>query len=158
MTLPQISKETRKVVIAELAKRIYAKKLKNNSSIPYGFVAKVIGDNREISPWLTPDILHYQLKKIEADSASDTSTTSATSTTSPCLSRSLSLSRTSTFSFSKPEFLQVSKETGRPKGSTDRKRKAMEIDVMATTNHIADLYYVEMKKAGKKEERVKKER
>ena len=59
MTLPKISKETRKVIIAELAKRIYAEKLKNNSRIPYGFVAKVIADHRDVAPWLTREILHH---------------------------------------------------------------------------------------------------
>ena len=42
MTLTQIAKETRKVVVAELGKKIRAKKLENNGRVPYGYVAKVI--------------------------------------------------------------------------------------------------------------------
>ena len=66
MTLTQIAKETRKVVVAELCKKIYAKKLENNGRVPYGYVAKVIKENCDVAPWLTRDILHCQLEEIEA--------------------------------------------------------------------------------------------
>ena len=142
---------------------------------PYDLVSKIVNDNRDVAPWLTRDILHWHLKNLPlspdasspslSPSASDSATSphlspsasaseSTTSATSPHLTPSLS--PTSISSFSKPKFIQVSKETGRPKGSTEKKRKTMEIAVLAAKNQIADLYYVEVKKAGKQKRRVKK--
>ena len=110
-------------------------KKRNKGKIPYGLAKKLVKENQDVAPWLTRDVLNHHLKN-------HLSLQPSTSVVS--------------VSPSKKESTTESKASGRPKGTTIKKRKVLDVALLAAKNQVADLYYELKQKARRKNKRVKK--
>ena len=160
MLLPAITNETKNIILSKWLTHIKEVTRKNNGKVPYGLVFKVVKDNSDVAPWLTRDILNHHLKKHKKALALNTSLLLvAVSPSPPPANFSLSVSPENDIPCdysdllplisldslsedesddenkkSPPLFRPVSEKCGRPKGSTNQKRKLTEIEISAAKN------------------------
>ena len=123
------------LVINQLIHKITVEKHRHNVKIPYGLAKKLVKQNQDVAPWLTRDVLNHHLKN------------------------QLSLQPSPSVLFvspSKKDSTPESKSSGRPKGTTIKKRKVLDVALLAAKNQVADLYYEVKQKARRQKKRVKK--
>ena len=162
----KVAKEAKSAVLRKLCDQIDdIKRDKGNDRIPYGFVAEQVKAMEDVCPWITRNsIMNFYRKQTKKKPVS-TAIVPVEETAIVPVEESVIILREETAIVPREEAAIVPwtetaivpvKQSGRPKGTTNKRKRIKDLALISTKNEIALKYDEEMKELRTANVRMKK--